>query len=115
MIVAGRRGPAKFVGARRNALGMIHGVRRIRGKDTVMTVAEPEVRTAAGALRGRLEAGVAVFRGIPFAEPPVGGFAAPRAGRGMGRDAGGPVVRPAASAVRPLRHGRAWPSPPRAG
>ncbi|MCF3102085.1 carboxylesterase/lipase family protein [Streptomyces roseoverticillatus] len=40
----------------------------------------PEVRTTAGALRGSREAGVAVFRGIPFAEPPVGAlrFAAPR-------------------------------------
>ncbi|UNO42321.1 carboxylesterase family protein [Streptomyces sp. MST-110588] len=44
----------------------------------------PEVRTAAGALRGTWEAGVAVFRGIPFAEPPVGSlrFAAPRPARG---------------------------------
>ncbi|MEU9143924.1 carboxylesterase family protein [Streptomyces sp. NPDC048349] len=40
----------------------------------------PEVRVAAGKLRGSREAGVAVFRGIPFAEPPVGAlrFAAPR-------------------------------------
>jgi para-nitrobenzyl esterase len=40
---------------------------------------EPEVRTAAGTLRGRVEEGVAVFRGIPFAEPPVDAlrFAAP--------------------------------------
>jgi len=41
-----------------------------------MTVAEPEVRVAAGALRGRNESGVAVFKGIPFAEPPAR-FAAP--------------------------------------
>ncbi|MFD4631777.1 carboxylesterase/lipase family protein [Streptomyces sp. NPDC058284] len=56
-----------------------------------MTVSEsgasgagPEVRTRAGALRGAREAGVAVFRGIPFAEPPVGAlrFAAPRPVRG---------------------------------
>jgi para-nitrobenzyl esterase len=41
---------------------------------------EPEVRTAAGVLRGGREAGLAVFRGIPFAEPPVGAlrFAAPQ-------------------------------------
>jgi para-nitrobenzyl esterase len=44
---------------------------------TVVAVSEPEVRVAAGALRGRLESGVAVFKGIPFAEPPVR-FAAPQ-------------------------------------
>jgi para-nitrobenzyl esterase len=46
-------------------------------------VPEPAVRTAAGAVRGRREDGLAVFRGIPFAEPPVGGlrFAAPRPAR----------------------------------
>ncbi|TWP45721.1 carboxylesterase/lipase family protein [Lentzea tibetensis] len=49
-----------------------------------MTAAQPEVRTAAGTLRGSREAGVAVFRGIPFAEPPVGAlrFAAPQPARG---------------------------------
>ncbi|GDY72013.1 hypothetical protein SAV31267_014980 [Streptomyces avermitilis] len=42
--------------------------------------AEPVVPTAAGTVRGRLEGGLAVFRGVPFAEPPVGDarFAAPR-------------------------------------
>jgi para-nitrobenzyl esterase len=46
--------------------------------------AEPEVRITAGAVRGRGEHGLAVFRGIPFAEPPVGDarFAAPRPVRG---------------------------------
>ncbi|RZU52325.1 para-nitrobenzyl esterase [Krasilnikovia cinnamomea] len=41
---------------------------------------EPEVRTAAGVVCGRREAGLAVFRGVPFAEPPVGAlrFAAPQ-------------------------------------
>ncbi|MGY1748388.1 carboxylesterase/lipase family protein [Modestobacter sp. SYSU DS0511] len=40
----------------------------------------PVVRTRAGALRGRTESGTAVFRGIPFAAPPVGPlrFSAPR-------------------------------------
>jgi para-nitrobenzyl esterase len=45
---------------------------------------EPEVRTTVGALRGSREAGLAVFRGIPFAEPPIGAlrFAAPQPVRG---------------------------------
>ena len=45
---------------------------------------EPEVRTAAGVLRGSREAGLAVFRGVRYAEPPVGAlrFAAPRPVRG---------------------------------
>jgi para-nitrobenzyl esterase len=40
---------------------------------------DPVVRIAGGAVRGRLEGGIAVFRGMPFAQPPVGGlrFAAP--------------------------------------
>lgn len=42
--------------------------------------AEPEVRIACGKVRGRVEHGISVFRGIPFAQPPVGDarFAAPR-------------------------------------
>jgi para-nitrobenzyl esterase len=40
----------------------------------------PVVRTTAGAVRGRTEEGLAVYRGIPFAAPPVGEarFMAPR-------------------------------------
>ncbi|MFI1396083.1 carboxylesterase/lipase family protein [Streptomyces sp. NPDC020681] len=66
------------------------------------SASEPEVRTPLGALRGSREAGVAVFRGIPFAEPPVGElrFAAPRPVRGWDG------VRPAVS------YG---PPPPQAG
>ncbi len=38
-----------------------------------MDLTEPVVRTAAGQVRGRVDAaGIAVFRGIPFASPPVG-------------------------------------------
>jgi len=37
-----------------------------------MAPADPEVFTGAGRVRGRIENGIAVFRGIPFAEPPVG-------------------------------------------
>jgi para-nitrobenzyl esterase len=49
-----------------------------------MSAGEPQVRTTAGAVRGRQEDGLAVFRGVPFAEPPVGDarFAAPRPARG---------------------------------
>jgi len=48
-----------------------------------MDVTEPVVRTAGGLVRGRAGDGVAIFRGIPFAQPPVGDlrFAAPRPAR----------------------------------
>ncbi|WP_232661461.1 carboxylesterase/lipase family protein [Pseudonocardia sp. TRM90224] len=53
-----------------------------------MTVArpQPDVRTSSGPVRGTWESGTAVFRGIPFAEPPVGAlrFAAPRPARPWG-------------------------------
>ena len=37
-----------------------------------MAPANPEVPTSAGRVRGQIENGVAVFRGIPFAMPPLG-------------------------------------------
>ena len=37
-----------------------------------MGPAKPEVSTSAGRVRGRVEHGNAVFRGIPFAKPPLG-------------------------------------------
>jgi para-nitrobenzyl esterase len=37
-----------------------------------MAPADPEVSTSAGRVRGRIEKGIAVFRGIPFAKPPIG-------------------------------------------
>ncbi|NAS20657.1 carboxylesterase family protein [Herbidospora sp. NEAU-GS84] len=66
------------------------------------SISEPVVRTAAGALRGAWEAGLTVFRGVPFAEPPVGAlrFQAPRPVRSWDG------VRPA------LEHG---PPPPQSG
>jgi carboxylesterase type B len=70
---------------------------------------EPEVRAAAGIVRGREEDGVAVFRGMPFAQAPVGGlrFAAPQPVRQW------EGVREAA-ALAPLRcgtGGRVEPAP----
>ncbi|MCX5049077.1 MULTISPECIES: carboxylesterase/lipase family protein [unclassified Streptomyces] len=49
-----------------------------------MTTGVRTVRTVAGLVRGRVEGGLAVFRGVPFAEPPVGEgrFGAPRPVRG---------------------------------
>ncbi|WP_431911793.1 carboxylesterase/lipase family protein [Micromonospora carbonacea] len=76
---------------------------------------EPEVRTVVGVLRGGREAGLAVFRGIPYAEPPVGGlrFAAPRPGRGWEgvRPAvayGPPPPQPGAFGMSPQGVGDDW-------
>ncbi|HEV2258776.1 MAG TPA: carboxylesterase family protein [Streptosporangiaceae bacterium] len=83
-----------------------------------MDVTEPVVRTASGLVRGRRAAagrdaagrdtgGVAVFLGIPFAQPPIGDlrFAAPRPARGWDgvRDAAvfGPPPPQSAYAVTP--------------
>lgn len=56
----------------------------LSSEGVAMRADESEVRTTAGVLRGEGEAGLAVFRGIPFAQPPVGAlrFGAPRAVRG---------------------------------
>lgn len=79
---------------------------------------EPQVRTLAGTVRGRTESGVAVFRGIPFAAPPVGElrFGAPAPAREWTGvlDAGefGPPVpqSPMGPAAPPSRpdDGRGW-------
>ena len=37
-----------------------------------MAPADPVVSTSAGRVRGRIEKGISVFRGIPFAKPPIG-------------------------------------------
>jgi len=63
----------------------VPGSRRTMASTVDGSVAsQPRTRVAGGVLRGSREAGVAVFRGIPFAEPPVGElrFAAPRPARG---------------------------------
>jgi para-nitrobenzyl esterase len=45
-----------------------------------MTEAGPEVRISSGRIRGSVDGGIAVFRGIPFARPPLGAhrFQAPQ-------------------------------------
>ncbi|MET0864407.1 MAG: carboxylesterase family protein [Nakamurella sp.] len=52
----------------------------VTGAASIDSAPGPEVRTAAGRVGGNWESGLAVFRGIPYAEPPVGPlrFAAPR-------------------------------------
>ncbi len=76
---------------------------------------EPEVRTVSGVVRGRREAGRAVFRGIPYAEPPVGDlrFAAPQPVRGWDgvRQAlvfGPPPPQPGAFGTSPQGTGDDW-------
>src|SRR4029077_9258635 len=83
------RFPSSCSTRRRNLLPGGHGgphpdtFRLIPWRGVRMDVTEPVVRTAAGQVRGRAENGVAVFRGIPFAQPPVGvlRFAAPEPAR----------------------------------
>jgi hypothetical protein len=72
------------------ALGCSAEPERRGNRDVAVTASskssesKPEVRTTAGVLRGGREAGLAVFRGIPFAGAPVGAFrfAAPEPVRG---------------------------------
>jgi para-nitrobenzyl esterase len=77
------------------ARGVLHeeqGVTTVETKQRVGSV-DPKVRTTAGVVRGRWENDLAVFRGIPFAAPPVGEarFTAPRPAPGW------PGVRDATS------------------
>jgi len=82
-------------------------------------ISSPQARTSRGTVRGRAERGVAVFRGIPFAQPPVGAlrFQAPRPAEGWGgvREADvfgppppqapmGPPPPATAGAPQPVRH-----------
>jgi len=48
--------------------------------DALMPPMKPDVKTSTGIVRGRWENGVAVYRGVSFAAPPVGPrrFAAPQ-------------------------------------
>ncbi|OON28402.1 hypothetical protein BSA16_26820, partial [Micromonospora sp. Rc5] len=55
-----------------------------RGGVSVQSGSEPEVRNVFGVLRGGREAGLAVFRGLPYAEPPVGASGSPRHGSAAG-------------------------------
>ncbi|BCY11476.1 carboxylesterase/lipase family protein [Actinoplanes sp. L3-i22] len=75
----------------------------------------PDVRVSAGALRGRWESGVAVFRGIPFAAPPVGvhRFAAPRPAAGWAGvrpadEFGPPPPQPDVFGSGPVASGDDW-------
>ena len=65
-----------------------------------MGSAEPEVSTSAGRVRGRIEHGNAVFRGIPFAQPPLVAlrFQAPARAAAVGRRPRRGGVRPAVPA-----------------
>ncbi len=71
-----------------------------------MGPAEPEVSTTSGRVRGRVENGNAVFRGIPFAKPPLGErrFLAPEPPEPLGRGARRGGVRPAGAAGPVPRH-----------
>ena len=96
-----------------------------------MAPADPEVSTSAGRVRGRIEKGIAVFRGIPFAKPrsarsgsgpgtacalgrrPRGEGVRP--GRAAGADGGraGRAARPARRHHRRMAHGQRLDARPR--
>ncbi len=83
-----------------------------------MVPADPEVSTSAGRIRGSIENGLAIFRGIPFARPPVGAlrFRAPRApepwdGTRDARAFGSPAPQaqfPGAELAPPVDEGGEW-------
>ena len=65
----------------------------------------PIVTTTGGRIRGTVEHGVHVFRGIPYAEPPVGGGGS---GRRCGAPRGPACSTPLGSASATCRTTTRW-------
>jgi para-nitrobenzyl esterase len=80
-----------------------------------VSLGEPEIRTASGRVRGRWAErdGVAVFRGVPFASPPVGSlrFLAPAPPPPWGGVLDAARFGPVAPQALPLSAGAGVPSP----
>jgi len=79
-----------------------------------MASADPVVSTSAGQVRGRIENGIAVFRGIPFAKPPIGPlrFQAPESPEPWEGVRDAAKFGPAAPQAQMLAADRGQPLPP---